>query len=145
MRDIIVESLKHYNLKSDTLLFIGHRVEDPYKINYNIWKCYYGDIENDVFIGIIDNNIQRLEKERMNFETSYILCFNEDIETKCKNIEYFYKTHIEPLKFFYFSLNKKYSILDLILKNDFDALKTYNVKCILMLSNNESWVRIIEL
>jgi len=42
-------------------------------------------------------------------------------------------------------LNKKYSILDLILKNDFDALKTYNVKCILMLSNNESWVRIIDI
>ena len=48
MIDIIVDSLENYDLKSDTLLFIGHRVEDPYKINYNIilsrshrprWEC----------------------------------------------------------------------------------------------------------
>jgi len=115
------------------LLFIGHRKGECYNFNNNLWINSYFDKKYDIFVGIPKKiNIKELIKlEQKNYISSYILVYDE-LETL--DLKDLYNKSIIPLG----------GILDLMM-NRLQELKKYKIIAMIMMGDNEEWIRYIEI
>lgn len=133
-QSIEINELHENIFLNNDLLFIGHRKGEFHKFNSDLWIDSFYDYKYDIFVGVPKKiGIKKLIKlEQKNYISSYILVFNK---LKISDIKDFYYENIEPAE----------GVLGLILQYKFEQLKRYNIIAIVMMGENEEWIRYIEI